>query len=117
LVSVATSEKKKGGKNRQISILGFQCVTISWSNFAKKRNNKFKKFEKSWFQSPQVRKKKGKNRQISILGFQSLIISWSSFAKKRSKKFKIFENSWFQSPQVRQKRKKIARFLYWVFSV
>jgi len=87
LVSIATSEKRKKGKNRQISIVGFQCVTISWSNFAKKRNNKFKKFEKSWFQSPQVRKKKGgKNRQISILGFQSLTISWSSFAKKRSKK-------------------------------
>jgi hypothetical protein len=59
LVSIATSEKEKKGKTHQISILGFQCVTISCSSFAKKRNNKFKNFEKSWFQSPQVRKKKG----------------------------------------------------------
>jgi hypothetical protein len=37
--------------------------------------------------------------------------------KEKYKNIKIFDKSWFQSPQVREKKEKLARFLYWVFSV
>jgi hypothetical protein len=34
-------KKKKKGKSRHISMLGFQSVTISWSDFAKKSSKFF----------------------------------------------------------------------------